>query len=261
MTLRHVELLTDALPHPPALDIGVAHALLTEVAEGARTETFRIHRPADVVAFGRRDTTAPSYSAALSAARAFGFTPVERLAGGRAAVFHGGTLAFSWAIPAAEPRQGVHARFEAAADILTAALHRLGLDARVGEVPGEYCPGTYSINLGGRVKVVGVGQRLVRGAAHLGGVVVVEGGNRIRQVLTPVYEALGIDWDPATTGDLAMALPGVTVDVVAEAIIGEFRRRFVVVPGRLSSETIARGQRLSLRHLPQTETRTNSKVS
>ena len=38
---------------------------------------------------------------------------------------------------------------------------------------------------------MGVGQRLVRGAAHVGGVVVVDQGDRIRDVLLPVYDALG----------------------------------------------------------------------
>ncbi len=261
MPLRHVELLTESFRSPPGTDVGVAHAVLAEVADGVRPETLRVHRPADIVAFGRRDTTAAGYPEAVAAARAFGFIPVERLAGGRAAVFHGGTIAFSWAIPTPEPRRDVHARFRLIADVLTAALRRLGFDARIGEVPGEYCPGAYSINLGGRLKVVGVGQRLVRGAAHLGGVVVVEGRERIRDVLVPVYRALAVDWDPATTGDLAMAVPGVDLAAVEEAIIAEFGRRFDLAPGHLSPETVARGRRLAASHLPQADTRTNSKVS
>ena len=40
------------------------------------------------------------------------------------------------------------------------ALQRLGLDARLGELAGEYCPGEFSVNLAGRSKVMGVGQRV-----------------------------------------------------------------------------------------------------
>lgn len=261
MPVRHVELLTESFPDPPAFDIGIADAVLGEVAAGRRAETLRLHRPADLVAFGRRDTTSPGYPRAVAAARAFGYVAVERLAGGRAAVFHGGTIAFSWAIPTEEPRRGVHARFRTVVDIISTALRRLGFDARVGEVPGEYCPGAYSINLGGRLKVVGVGQRLVRGAAHLGGVIVVTGGDRIGAVLQPVYRALDLTWDPATTGDLAMSDPGISPTQVTDAIVAEFRRRFELHPGRVSAETITRGRELTSRHLPQTDSRTNSKVS
>ena len=42
---------------------------------------------------------------------------------------------------------------------------RARVDARVGEVPGEYCPGSHSVNARGRVKVVGTAQRMVRRVA------------------------------------------------------------------------------------------------
>ena len=91
-----------------------------------------------------------------------------------------------------------------------AALARLGVDARVGEVPGEYCPGAFSVNARGRTKLAGVGQRLISGAAHLGGVVVVRDSAGVRDVLIPVYEALGLEWDPETTGSVEDEVPGVT---------------------------------------------------
>src|SRR5207244_3727585 len=88
-------------------------------------------------------------------------------------------------------------------------LHRPGaIVARGGEGPGEYCPGEHSVNARGQVKVMGVGQRLVATAAHVGGVIVVSGAERIRQVLVPVYEALGLTWDPSTVGALADEVPG-----------------------------------------------------
>lgn len=40
-------------------------------------------------------------------------------------------------------------------------LRRLDVpEARVGQVDGEYCPGEFSINVGGRAKVVGSAQRV-----------------------------------------------------------------------------------------------------
>ena len=54
------------------------------------------------------------------------------------------------------------------------ALQRLGVDARVGEVPREYCPGDYCVNARGQTKLAGIGQRLIKGAWHIGGVIVVD---------------------------------------------------------------------------------------
>ena len=86
------------------------------------------------------------------------------------------------AVPDDEPRAGIHARFERTAGRLAAALARLGVDARVGEVAGEYCPGRYSVNARGAVKLAGIGQRVVGGGSHTGVVLVVEGERRINDV-------------------------------------------------------------------------------
>ncbi|RPI26037.1 MAG: lipoate--protein ligase family protein, partial [Actinobacteria bacterium] len=81
------------------MDIAVSRALLLEASEGTSGETFRLHVPGRMVAFGKQDTLAPGYPEAVAAARALGYAPVERLAGGRAAVFHELTLSFTWTIP------------------------------------------------------------------------------------------------------------------------------------------------------------------
>lgn len=250
MSERMVRLISESAVRPPGLETGISHATLIGVGEGRLPETLRLHPTADILAFGRQDAVSPGYAGAMAAATAAGFTPVERLAGGRAAVFHAETLAFAWAMPNPEPRGGIHERFALLAGIVATALRSLGADARVGEVPGEYCPGAYSVNLGGRVKVMGVGQRLVRGAAHLGGVIVVGGGDRVRDVLVPVYAALGITWDPASAGDLASALPGVDLGMVADALEDETRRRFRIEAGEVDPRTLAEGRVLAADHLP-----------
>ena len=230
----------------------MSRALLLGVDEGSEPETLRIHRPGDVVAFGRQDAVSPGYPAAVAAAQRLDFTPIERLAGGRAAIFHAGTIAFAWSIPDVSPKERITERFLLLGEIMVAALRSLGVDARIGEVAGEYCPGTYSVNARGVHKLVGTGQRLARRAAHVGGVVVVAGRDRVNAVLAPVYQALGLEWDPAATGDVASEQPAVTWDDVREAIVAAFAQRFDLEPGRVPASVVERARALAPEHLAQT---------
>jgi octanoyl-[GcvH]:protein N-octanoyltransferase len=202
-----------------------------------------------MVAFGKQDAVSAGYADAVRAARAGGFEAVERLAGGRAAVFHEDTIAFAWATRAREPRRAITERFEHTAAIFAGALGRLGVDARVGEVPREYCPGGYSVNARGRVKLMGVGQRLIAGGAHVGGVVVVRDAGRVRDILLPVYAALGLDWDPATAGSVADEVPGVDWEGAAGAVVAELAERYELVEATLDEETLALARRLEPEHL------------
>jgi lipoate-protein ligase A len=208
----------------PAFDTAVSRALLAAVGSGRLAETLRLYRPDDVVAFSPFDSVAPGFAEAIAAARAAGFGAIRRLAGGRAAVFHRETLAFAWCRPTPEPRAGVEARFEELSALVVRALVRLGVDARIGAVPGEYCPGKWSVNARGRTKLMGVGQRLVRGAAHVGGVIVVGQSRRVREALVPVYEAMGVEWKPSTAGSLDEEVAGATCAEVARVLLEEFRR-------------------------------------
>ncbi len=226
-------MVTDAFTEHPALDIAVSRATLESVADGSIGDIFRIHVPAPTVAFGGADRSHPGYPEAVRAAEAHGFAAVERLAGGRAAVFHESTLAFAWATAENDPREGITSRFRLIANVMVSAFEALGIDARIGQVPGEYCPGEWSVNVAGRAKVMGVGQRLIRGAAHVGGVVVVDQGRRVRDVLIPVHRALDIDWDPRTSGSLSDRAPGLDNHKVTGAIIGALSQRLELTPGHL----------------------------
>jgi octanoyl-[GcvH]:protein N-octanoyltransferase len=237
-------LLKEGFPDPPGMDTAVSQAILERVSAGLDPETLRVHRPGPMVAFGPRDRLAPGFARAVEAARAHGFVSILRLAGGRAAVFHRDTIAFSWVMPDPAPPRRTRARFEETSAIMAAALRRLGVDARVGEVPGEYCPGAHSVNARGRKKLMGVGQRLVQYAAHVGGVVVVGGGDRIRNVLLPVYDALGLAWDPGTVGSLEDEIGPTTWETVAAAIIDEFRHEYRLEDGQVSAEALARAGQL-----------------
>ena len=249
---RPITLIGQSHPENPAFDTAVSHAILNQVATGQLGETFRLYVPGQVVAFGRQDVVSKGYQEAVEACRAEGFDPVERLAGGRAAVFHEGTLAFSWAIPTTDPLREISSRFTQIDRIVTGALVSLGFDARVGEVPGEYCPGRYSVNLAGRWKVMGVGQRLRRGVAHVGGVVVVFGREAINQVLTPVYRALSFDWQPTATGSLRAAQADITIDQVSEALVAELASNAQISEGSLDPRTLAMAHQLLADHLPVT---------
>lgn len=250
--MREIRLITEHFDRVPGHDTGVSHALVNAVGAGDHAETFRLHRTTDIVAFGRHDTVSPGYGEAVAASLERGFTPIERLAGGRAAIFHTGTLAFAWATPALDPRESIRERFEFVSELMRDAIGRLGLKAAVGELPGEYCPGAYSVHIDGRTKVMGVGQRLVRGAAHVGGVICVSHGDRIRDVLTPVYRALGLSWNPATAGALNDLRPEVGLDQVQNLVVDELSRRFVVDHTTLDQDLVTAGLNLAPRHVAQT---------
>jgi octanoyl-[GcvH]:protein N-octanoyltransferase len=247
---RKIRLIRQGVPDPPARDTAISHAILRRVSDGACPETLRLHRPGAIVAFGPQDRLAPGFAAAVEAGRALGFGSVLRLAGGRAAVFHEGTIAFSWVIPSPSPRTGIRSRFGELAGILTGAFIDLGVDARVGEVPGEYCPGEFSVNARGQTKLMGVGQRLVQNAAHVGGVIVVSGTDRVRSVLTPVYAALDLEWDPGTAGSLEDEIPGLTWESAADSVFRRFGERYdLVEEAAVDQQTLDLAGELVARHV------------
>ncbi len=245
---RSVNLVTDAFPDRPAFDTAASRALLLGASDGVVPETFRLHVPGRVVAFGKRDTLVDGYPAAIDAAAEQGFASIERLAGGRAAVFTEATLAFAWTIPHRDPRRGIYPRFEALAGLMTRTFARLGVESAVGEIPGEYCPGDYSVHHGGRIKLMGVGQRLAPAAAHVGGVIVVDRSDLVRDVLVPVYHHLGLDWDPATAGALTDVNPSVTIAAVVEALTAELSESTHLVPSVIDEDTLVRAEHLAPDH-------------
>ena len=243
-------LLDDSFPDDPAFDVAVSRAVMFRVARGELPETMRVARPAAVVAFAKRDALAPGYGDAVQAAAREGFGAVLRLAGGRAAIFHEGTLEVAHAAPSGDPRAGIHERFEAEATLMRRALERLGVDARVGEVAGEYCPGRWSVNAGGARKLVGIGQRVVAGGSHTGSVIVVEDSDRVGRVLGPVYAALSLGWNPETVGAVEDEAPGVRWEGVRDAVLAEYAARYDLVPGTLDEETLALARELAPEHRP-----------
>jgi octanoyl-[GcvH]:protein N-octanoyltransferase len=244
-----VLLLRDAHPADPALDIALSHALLRRVAAGEHEPATRLYRPGPTLALGRLDELEARADAAGAAGNAHGLTPVLRLVGGRAAVYDEACLIYEEIVAAPDPVAGLTHRFEDATALLADVLRGLGADARPGQIPGEYCPGEYSVSVAGRVKVVGTGQRLVRGAALLSTVIVVGHGERIRAALQDVYAALGLAFDPSTAGALDDTLPGLTVDAVLDALLAALGRRDdPLKPGTADAATLAAADELRSRH-------------
>jgi octanoyl-[GcvH]:protein N-octanoyltransferase len=241
-----VDLLSDGFPGRAAFELAVTDALLARVAGGEREPALRVFAPAPAVAFGRLDALRPGYAAACDVALSHGFEPVVRLGGGHAAAFDEGSLVIDEVTLQAAVTQGLTERFERVTGTLAAALSSVAGDVRVGELPGEYCAGRWSLNVAGRAKVAGTAQRIVRGAALVTAVVVVRGGDRIGSVLADVYDALELPWDPATAGALEDAAPGVTPQDVRRAIAREWD--VSLEPAALDAGTLALAERLEQRH-------------
>lgn len=203
-------LLRESPSGDPAADLERGIELLREVAQGKRGPLLRIYRPARTVAFGQRDTRAPGYEAAAQASRDTGFAPLVRKAGGRAMAYHPG----SWVIDHIQPeKNAMHThqhRFEHFANLFVEVFTRLGVPAAVGELPGEYCPGEYSVHgiatgegrfeKGRTVKLVGTAQRVVQGAWLFSSAVVLEDTEPIAAVTESVYKAMDLELDPRTIG-------------------------------------------------------------
>jgi octanoyl-[GcvH]:protein N-octanoyltransferase len=245
-SLIDVDFLTGSAGPDRALDVALPHAVLDLVAAGHRRPVLRCYRPGATVAFGRRDVFLPGFATAAAAARRHGFTPVIRGAGGRAAAYHEGSLIFDEIMPA--DGSAIRDRFAGDARRQARALRGLGVDARVGEVPGEYCPGEFSVNARGRVKLIGAAERIVHGAWLHSSVVVVDGAPAIRSVLEDVYRALGLDWDPSSVGAVTDEAPGVGLEEVRLAMLDEYETRYALTPAPITSADLARAGELLRRH-------------
>lgn len=200
------------------LDTAVSRAILHRVNEGSLGETLEVGAPHHIAAFGKHDTLAEGFETAVAIARSHGYDPTIRIAGGRAVVFSPTIVRFAWTIPSPDPARTMHERFRLLARGVVDALESLGIAAAIGEIPHEYCAGEYSVNVLGSRKVMGVGQRLSRSVAQIGGMIVVADPDDINGVLVPVYDALGVPIDPSATGSLA-DVASVSVDDVIDALI------------------------------------------
>jgi octanoyl-[GcvH]:protein N-octanoyltransferase len=241
-----MDVIVERSPRRPSLEVAVSHALVEQVNAGALASVVRLYRPAPTVAFGRLDALRPGFAAAVAAARAHGFTPVLRAPGGHAVAYHERSLAIDEVTGSDDPIAGMQDRFARSAARLAGALRAVGVDSRVGRVPDEFCPGDFTVNARGAVKLVGTAQRVVRRASLLAASVVVLDAGPVREVLRDVYRALELDWAPATAGAVADEVAGVTVDDAERAVLDAYGIRGSA--GALDAATLERARALEPAH-------------
>ena len=207
-----------------AEDLQHALELLAAARRGELGPSLRIYRPRPTVAFGQRDARLPGFPDAAAACRDLGFEPLVRKAGGRAAAYHEGCLILDHIEPETDAVTHSLARFAGFAQLLAGALQDAGVPAGVGEIPGEYCPGEYSVHggTGPGIKLVGTAQRVVSGAWLFSSVVVLQDSAPLREVLTAAYSALGLEWDPATAGAAEDLRPGLTMAEAEAALLAGY---------------------------------------
>jgi len=193
--------------------------LADEVAD-SRDPALRVWRPHRQVAFGRRDARSVGYDRAREIATERGYAVLERSVGGRAVAYTGSTVAVALATPVDGDRSGIQRRYDDASDRLRSALERLGVDATPGEPPESFCPGSHSLQAAG--KLVGIAQRVRQRVAVVAAVVIVDDHDAVAAVLEPVYEALGVPFDPDSVGSLARAGDTTDAEAVIEALTGAF---------------------------------------
>lgn len=203
-----------------AADRAVSRALLEDTRESGEP-TVRVWTPHRQVAFGRRDARSDGYDRAREAAAEHGFPSFERDVGGRAVAYTGSTVAFARTEPIADVRTGLDDRYDRATREVRRALGELGVEAAEGEPPDSFCPGTHSLSAGDGAaagKVVGIAQRVQQDVALVAGVCVVRDHDEIAAVLEPVYDALGVPFDPGTVGSVARAGGDADPETVCRAL-------------------------------------------
>ncbi|GAB3826277.1 lipoate--protein ligase [Kribbella italica] len=220
-----------------ATDLAVATALVRRASRGEVTDAIRICRPAEpVLVFGRRDTRHPGFRAAVQAGCDSGFQPLIRAVGGRPVAYTSEAVVVDHVRHDLRATADHQRRFGTFGDQYAGVLRDLGVDARVGEVPGEYCPGAQSINARGAVKLVGTAQRVVQHAWLFSTLTVVGDDDRIRSLLTEVYAHLELPLDPTTVGSLTTERP----DLTAAAVEQHFHAAFAAgtTPSALDRPTL-----------------------
>jgi octanoyl-[GcvH]:protein N-octanoyltransferase len=208
------------LGHDEADELAITHALLRQASTGELLAAHRVYSPATpTVVFGRRDTRLPGFAAAVAAARDHGFDTAVRAVGGRAVAYTPRCVVVDHVRREPKPGDHMQHRFESYGRRCAAGLAGLGVDARVGPVPGEYCPGEHSVNARGVAKLVGTAQRVVRDAWLFSALAVVDDLDAVRAVLADVYARLELPYDPASVGSLVAERDSITSWQAGEVLL------------------------------------------
>lgn len=213
------------------MELAVAHAMVRAASAGDQPAMLRVYRPSSpVMVFGRRETRAPGFGRACELAADAGFEVAVRATGGRAVAYTRESVVVDHVEREPQSGFGMEERFDRLGRLYRDVLGGLGVDARLGAVPGEYCPGAHSVNARGTAKLVGTAQRVVRDAWLFSVLLVVDDSDRIRSLLTGVYRALEQPFDGSSVGAVADEVPGLDAARVEEAIVEAYAASYDLSP-------------------------------
>ncbi|WP_456695130.1 lipoyl protein ligase domain-containing protein [Aeromicrobium sp. P5_D10] len=217
-------------------------ALLLRNPPGLWSELVHIYVPqGPTVAFSSRDLRRPGILAATDLARSAGFEPVVRSPGGQMVAYDSGAVVIDHLTWSSGLRQAGGSTFADNAGSHANVLRSLGdIDAQVGPVDGEYCPGEFSINVAGRTKVVGSAQRITGTGSLFSTVVQVAVSAEVRAVIAAVSDALGYELRTESIAGLRDYEPSLTADQVAAAFATDYRHRLGMDDGRLPGDIVER---------------------
>ena len=204
---------------------------LRRIAAGEESSVLRFSRPEPVVGFGRRDELNPGFAAAREACIRRGFSASVRKVGGRAAAYHRDCLIVDHLFADDDATSGNMRRYREFGKLYAGALRDLGIEADVGEIPGEYCPGEFSVHgldaTGRKIKLVGTAQRVIAGAWWFSAGIVVARPEPLKAVLTEAYQHLNLPLDPGTIGSANQAVPELQCEDVEDAVQEHYERWLV----------------------------------
>jgi octanoyl-[GcvH]:protein N-octanoyltransferase len=175
-------------------DRAISQDLLDRTARAEIDGAIRIWRPLPALALSRLDELRPGAERARAAAARAGVETIRRVSGGHAVVLGPGSFCVGFAEPATT-FEGTQERYQRLTDALIDAFAELGIDAESGELEGEWCPGSWSVHAG-EVKLAGLAQRAIKGAAWTDAVVDLAPDPASRTLLTQVYAELDLKLDP-----------------------------------------------------------------
>ncbi len=242
-------LVSDSLSNPED-GFGLQQALLEEVAAGERGATALLWTSSRYIGATHLETRLPGFGTAVEEARELGFPVLVRNSGGGAVAANEGSISFSLTFPVADMRSGLYERYSEGADLIVAALGRVGVEAEAGEVEGEFCPGEYSVRSGGPggIKVAGLAQRVTRRAARLEALILVSETSALVPALEKFYGALGLPFRLGSVGNLPTDVPQ-----VVQALSDEVRGRYGATTAPAGEALFGRARDLRGRWRPTRE--------
>lgn len=229
------------LAHPED-GFGLQQAVLEEVAMGSRDAAALFWTSSRYVGVTHPETRLDNFAAAAGLAEEAGFPVLVRNSGGGAVAANEGSISFSLTFPVEDLRRGLYERYTEGAELIVAALEKLGVTAEAGEVEGEFCPGAYSVRTGGYfgAKVAGLAQRVTRRSARMEALILVTKTAELRVFLERFYGALGLPFRPESVANL----PGVDVPGAIQALSETVRERYGAREAKLSEGTLRRAREL-----------------